>query len=394
MPDVIAPPVSSNPTPLPGNTDADVRARFKQISADLKANEVTPPVEVSPEATPPPVVPPVEKKDDIVPSELFDEPTKEVDEYETLLKEEPQGKVTNKHFTNFRQAADKKIQKLAQELEQTKAKIPSDGFIPEPVSKELEALKSKVTEREELIKRKYVEESDEVKGFQRRQEGIGKQLDKLAKALTIDEDNIRQLQRVSLNRRYTLIDEMDISPSAKSDITNLLNQSDQIDGEKEEFLSNWKTHAASLEERAKAEEDAGKAKIKSYYDKAFDEVLGDLSKTSPLFQKKDGQDGWNRQIDADIEDARKAYNAESSTPHKDAESFLAAAATKRMHAMLEKVTSNYRAVKKELDELKAAGTTGGHGGDTKPSDQIKNMTPDERAVWTLRQERAKLNAGS
>lgn len=391
-------PVEGMPVaPTEGNSDADVRARFRQ------AMEPKPEVNVQDisQAKNPLDAPIVPKKEDKptaktsdIPDEFFGKTNPTEDEWDRITKEETKGHVTNQHFKNYKDLTAKKVEALVKELEDTRGKLPKDDFVPEKTAKQLEALQKRLEEREELINRKYVEESAEFREkFTQRRESVSKQLGKLGKELDVKEDVIHQLLNSSPKRQIEILDNLDLTASGVSRINTLLEQHDQISTEQDDYLSNWKDRQGELEERQRASEDKEKVKIKGLYDKAFEDVLEDVTKNNPLFQTKDGNEGWNSQTKELIEEARKYYNAENSTPHKDAEMFLAGVAARRAVAMFERAKELYTSTKKELDELKAAGPGGGHGSETSKDDPTKNMSPDERAKWTFNNAQATARNG-
>jgi hypothetical protein len=383
------PPSPDAPVPVvpEGNTDADVRARFRQAMEQSKP-------EPEPEVKPEPVKEKVQDGKLDIPDEFFGESKPEEDEFDRMMKEEVKGQIKNENYKRFKEATSAKVSKLMKELEETRSKIPKDDYVPEKTAKQLEALQKSLQEREELISRKYIEETPEFRErFIQRKETVTKQLSKLGKELGVQEDVISQLVHSSPKRQIEILDGLDITANGSSRLNTLLEQYDQISSEQQVYLSDWKGRAEEQEAKALAYEDKEKARIKGLYDKAFEDVLSDVTKNNALFQKKEGNDAWNNQTQELIEEARQYFNAENSTPHKDAEMFLAGVAARRATAMMEKAVSLYRETKKELDDLKAAGPGGGHGADTEVADPTKNMTADQRAAWSYRDAVAKAANG-
>jgi hypothetical protein len=380
-----------------GNTDADVRARFRQATEpkpEVNVQDISTaknPItgeSIVPKEQKPEEKKKVEGKTDI-PDEFFGESAPQEDEFDRLMKEEVKGQVKNENFKRFKDATAAKVAKLTKELEETRGKLPKDDYVPEKTAKQLETLQKRRDELEELVNRKYVEESPEFKEkFTSEREAVVKGLNRLGKDLGVPEDVIHQLLGSSPKRQIEILDGLDLSANASSRINALLEQHEQINVKQADYLSDWKTRKGELEESQRAAEDKEKTRIKGLYDRAFEDVLSDVTKNNPLFQTKDGNDNWNNQTKELIEEARKYFNAENSTPHKDAEMFLAGVAARRATAMMDKAISLYRETKKELDEMKAAGPGGGHGSETSREDPTKNMSPDERARWTFNQARA------
>jgi len=387
-----------------GNTDADVRARFRQAMEPKPEGNVQDISTAKNPVTGEAIVPKekitekkVEGKTDgktEIPDEFFGDTTKEPDELDKIIGDVKSGKITNKNFKHLAELYDKRLEAKEKELTDVRSKLPKDDYVPEKTAKQLEALQKRRDELEELVNRKYVEESPEFKEkFTTEREAVVKGLNRLGKDLGVPEDVIHQLVNSSPKRQIEILDGLDLSSNASSRINALLEQHEQINAKQADYLSDWKARKGELEEHQRAAEDKEKVRIKGLYDKAFEDVLSDVTKSNPLFQEKAGNDNWNNQTKELIEEARKYFNAENSTPHKDAEMFLAGVAARRAVAMFEKAKDLYASTKKELDELKAAGPGGGHGSETSKEDPTKHMSPDERAKYTFNQAQATARNG-
>lgn len=386
---VPVPPLEIQPVVTEGNSDADVRARFNKVMESQPKIEVQDISTAKNPITGEPVLPTekkettkVEGKEGGIPDEFFQSKPKEENEFDKLIAEEVKGHTTNEHFKKVKAAAAREVENLRKELAEVRGKLPKDDFVPEKTAKQLEALQKRLDEREELINRKYVEESDEFKEqFVHQKEIVTKQLTKLGKEFGVSDDILHQLLHASPKRQEEILENQGLSSAAVSRINTLLEQHDQINAKQEDYLSDWKARQAELEQSHQAQEDKEKVRIKGLYDKAFEDVL-DSMKDHPLLKQR-GVAEFDAQTKELIEEAKKYYNAENSTPHKDAEMFIAGVLARRANAMMEKAVSLYEATKKELDELKAAGPGGGHGSETSKEDPTKNMTADERARWTF-----------
>src|SRR5688572_14276527 len=177
------PPSPDAPVPVipEGNSDADVMARFRETMAKSTPTEPEPEVKPAPakEAKTP------DGKLDI-PDEFFGETKTEEDEFDRMMKEEVKGQIKNENYKRFKEATSAKVSKLMKELEETRSKIPKDDYVPEKTAKQLEALQKSLQEREELISRKYIEETPEFRErFIQRKETVTKQLSKLGKELGV-----------------------------------------------------------------------------------------------------------------------------------------------------------------------------------------------------------------
>lgn len=386
---VPVPPLEIQPVVTEGNSDADVRARFNKVMESQPKVEVQDISTAKNPITGEPVLPTekketpkVEGKEGGIPDEFFQSKPTEQNEFDKLISEEVKGHTTNEHFKKVKAAAAREVENLRKELAEVRTKLPKDDYVPEKTAKQLADLQKRLEERDELINRKYVEESPEFKEqFVHQKEIVTKQLTKLGKEFGVSDDILHQLLHASPKRQAEILENQDLSSTAVSRINTLLEQHDQINAKQEDYLSDWKARQAELEQSHQAQEDKERVRIKGLYDKAFEDVVDSL-KDHELFKPR-GDEKFDSQTKELIENARKRYNAESSTPHSDAEAFIAAELTHRATAMMEKAIGLYRETKKELDELKAAGPGGGHGSETTKDDPTKNMTADERARWTF-----------
>lgn len=327
-----------------------------------------------------------EKVESAIPEEFLTDKQAEPDEYETLIKEEPKGPVKHENYKKFQAAADKKVQALMKQLEETRSKLPKDDFVPEKVSKQLSDLQAKLQEKEDLISRKYVEESPEFQErFAVRKESIVNRLNKAAKDFELSDRVVKSLLSTdSLKERAEILDEAGLGTAGASTISAILDNYDSVEAERADFLSNWKSKAGELEQAALKRQDAEKARIKQLEDKAFDEVLGEMSSKYSVLKKIDGNKEWNAKIDSDIKAAKAIFDGDFS-PHTVAELAIAGRAAQRMGEMLETVIARYKDAVRERDELKAANPKFEAGGKDSKTDPTKNMTNDERAAYTFNQ---------
>lgn len=392
-----------NPAPTPGNTDADVRARFNesisQLTTEQRGNMIvnTPPKQNEPDQsgsnppggkgaeTPKPKDKPSQAGD--VPDEFFKDTTK-VDEWDRITNEEHKGHVTNDHWKNYKSLTKTKVEALTRELEEVRKKIPGDDFVPEKLSKRIQDLESSLKERDDLISRKYVQESPQfVEKFTSKEKIIDNQIQKLGKELGLEDDQVHGLLNASLKRRMSLLGEIDGS-GAQASMASLLLQKDRISEEKSEFLAEHEKNGARFEEESRAKQDAEKADLKKLYDGAFNDVLKQMEESYGPLKRVEGKDDWNKSIEEDIKLARSMFNGENFEPKRDAEAFIQAATAKRLNRMFETAQKRAIAAEKELADLKAAGPSASQAQDGNGHDATKNMSADERAAFTFNQAQA------
>lgn len=395
MPELDTPPVIQAPAE---NSDDAVRARFntsvRELPPEQRGNIVLkdePQGEVKPPVAPkePPKDSAKDKVDTDIPSEFFDPPKQEMDEWEKITNEEQKGHIKSEDWKNYKKLTASKVEALKKELEDTRTKLPKDDYVPERTAKELERLKKDLQERDELISRKYVQDSPEFKErFGKKETILNNQLEKLGKELGLEEDQVHAISQASTKRRYALLDELD-SGSGKAAMSSILSERDRLQEEKSLYLDEKEKSNVSWQEQQSQQTDQQKAKEKELYDYAFNETLDRMSKEFPALKKIPGNDAWNKAIDADISAARSMYNGEGFTPQRDAEMFLVAAAGKRLGKMLETAIKRATTAEKEVADLKAAGPSASQAEAGKDGDPYKGMTSDERARATFNDEKAK-----
>jgi hypothetical protein len=329
-----------------------------------------------------------------IPAEFLESTKPEVDEYDRITSEEQKGHITSEHWKNYKKLSKSKVDALTKELEEVKSKLPKDDFVPEKTAKQMEALQAKLKEYEDIVTRKHIQESPQFKEkFTSREQGIEKQIQKVAKTAGIDEDDVQAILNASEKKRYSLLGDIE-NEGARASIAALLNNRDMLIDEKTEFLAHHEKNTAQWEEEQKAQSDAQKAKQKELYDYAFNETLERLKKENfgPLRESKDRQD-WNNEIKKDIELAKSMYDGVDFTPQRDAEMFIRAATAIRMQKIADNAVKRAVAAEKELAELKAAGPSASQAQDAKGKDKYEGMSSDQRAAATFREAQATASNG-
>jgi len=353
-----APP--QGPVTEPNFSPQDTASRFTEVFKNLPGNE--PEAIIDTTKPEPEVKAPAQKGD--IPDELLgiepSKPAENQDEWDQLHNEEVKGQVKNENFKRYKDATGKKVSALQAELDKIKKEAEelkgrySDDYVPEKVSKELELERKLRMEREEELGRIAVERSPMFKErFTAKQEGLFKQLQKTADELSLDKDTASQLIHSSGAKRFALLDEMDINAAAKGYISSLLQQHDQVESDKESFLSNWQEQQAKHESETALQKNAEKAKLKEYEDKVFNSTLDTMSKTFAPLRKIEGNEDWNKGVDEAIAQARNFHDGNFTTEEFD-EVVLAGVGAKRLYGMYEKVVGMYRAEKARADSLQSA----------------------------------------
>lgn len=386
--ELATPPVNVEAPAVPSNSDDAVAARFREAMNSDKGNQNSVHHQQAQEKKGDKVEEKTEQKEskgDEIPPEFLGE-TKAEDEYDTLVKEEPKGPVKHENYKKFQAAADKKVQALKQELEEIKAKVPKDDYVPEKVSKQLETLQKQLQEKEELIARKYVEETPAFQErFTQKKESIVNRLNKAAKDFELPERVVKGLlSATSIKDRSDILEEAGLGTVAVSSITAILDQYDSVESEKADFLSDWKGRSAELEEQAQRKSDSEKAKIKAYEERVFEDTAKALGEKYTMFKKYEGNKGWMEGLDSDMKEAKAIFDGEF-TPEVISELALAGVRARRMGPIMDNMINQIRSLNQEIADLKAAGPSTPAGGAASKADPTANMSADERAAYTFNQ---------
>lgn len=361
--------------------EGDVMERWKD-GFGPKEEVAAPALEVKPKEEPP-----VVKTGEIPPEILGVEPVKAQEP--DLLNEEPKGQLKNENYKRLQAYAKTQLEaeraekaELKKQIEANQAKL-KDDYVPEGLAKRIEQYEAALKEREEELSKVAVERSSTFKErFTVRQDGLFKQLQKTAQELGLDGDLASQLVHSGGKKRFDLLEDLEINGSAKSYLTSLLQQHDQVEADKAEYLADWKTRSAELEQQTLAQQDKEKSRVKALEDKAFQDVQAEMAKKSAYLRPIEGNEEWNKTLEADIASAKAMFDGDF-TPHAFAEMVLAGARAKTQGKMMDTLIEKYRAVIKENGELKAASPSTPPPGAKAPVQDDKGLTQEEQFKRTF-----------
>jgi len=390
MPDALDTLMSQVPDGTPQSfTEAAVMERWKDGFPENKENPETP----SPEAKEPPkqekkAEVTEAKKGDLPDSLLGIEPQKK-DEEPDLISAEPSGPLKHENYKKLQAQAKAKIEaeqarytSLQKELEEIKGKFTPD-YVPDEIKTKLDTETKRRTELEERLGRIAVEHTDAFKErFTNKQNGIITSLKETGKDLGINADVIDQLLASSGKRRFDILEDVDANTTAKAYLTSLLKDHDQLQIEKSQYLDEWKVNSEKLTAKEQAEKDSELARMKDREDRAFEQATGKHRKTFALFQKIEGNEDWNAQVDAREAKAKELFNADW-TPELVSEVVLAAVAAEPMYKAFETVRSQLIEARTELQKYKAAGPSAPPPGSKTPVQDDSKLTFEERAKRTF-----------
>lgn len=171
-----------------------------------------------------------------------------------------------------------------------------------------------------------------------------------------------------------------ISPLYQSQLGAALLEYKKVEAEKSNELAKGKENYAKFinmqqENQRKLQEQA-QAKMDAEFEKQLQAARKDL----PIFQKKDGDDTWNRQVDSFEKQARDIYTGNLPLPDLARASQWSAAAPlflQDLNAKAEEIKN----LNAEINRLKGAQPKPGAGVDPKENEVPSNLSLSERIVW-------------
>lgn len=321
-------------------------------------------------------------------------------DFDSLMKETPQGQIKHSHYKTLQTAADAKIKALQGELSkalQTAEEAQKRG-VSEESAKQLEELKTKLSERDAILERRFYEDSPAFKEkFGSRDAQINGQLEQAAKDYEIPDARLAALKHATGKQRVELLREMDLDETAKADMATLLRQRDMHEAEKKtalekahEGLSQYAT--AEQQRRAEAEkkqieEDTRTFEsVKSRVLKsvgAFHLFADDESFNASGLKELAGISSraeWEKAVNDRLSGAAKLYNFDGVTSEALADAAFKSAAYDFVLAMNKGLRAELAAARQREGKLSAA--TPGNGQPTATKPDNSSLTPEQHAENT------------
>lgn len=361
--------------PVADFSEAAIGARFNALMNPETAPE--PEVKIEPK-----VEPKVEQKTEEFPSEFIQ--GKEKVEEEDFLTTKPKGPIKHDHFVSLQQQAAKKFEAIKSEMEEWKSKAEKVPVVDPEIVSRAEKAEARAREIEEELERANVERSPKFKAeFSAKEESIRTQIKKTGAELGLDLDTVDSLLSAQGKRRLDLIEDLDLGVTHKSHLATSLAQLDGIQSAKEQYLSQSREVLKEMTLKEQAAEDSRKALERTHETKVFNTVLETMGKTFEPFMKVEGNEGWNKSVEANTVVAKRFMDGEFTT-EEFAEVVLAGVGAKTLHKMFQNARNQLIAAREELAGLKAAGPTVPNT-QSQPTVDRSKMSPEESAMATWRQ---------
>lgn len=170
-----------------------------------------------------------------------------------------------------------------------------------------------------------------------------------------------------------------LSPSKKSMMGALLMKYEEVSGERNSELSKAKENYAAYTSRVQEAQKRQQEQAKAQAERAFEEQLQAAQKDLPVFQKRDGDEAWNKQVDSAIQTARNIYTGNMPLPDLARASQWSAAGpllAQDAHAKGKEIET----LKAEITRLKGALPKPGGGTDPKEPEIPANLSLADRIV--------------
>lgn len=327
-------------------------------------------------------------------------PKEKEPDFDSLMKETPQGQIKHSHYKTLQTAADAKIKGLQTELSKALQAIEEaqKRGVSEEHAKQLEELKTKLSERDAILERRFYEDSEAFKvRFGSKDAQINGQLEQAAKDYEIPDARLAALKHANGKQRLELLREMDLDETAKADVATLLRQRDMHESEKKAALDNAHeglSQYATAEQQRRAEAEKKQIEednrtfesVKSHVLKsvgAFHIFADDESFNASGLKELAGVSSraeWEKAVNERMSEASKLYNYQDVTSAKQAEAAFKAAAYDFLFTINKGLRAELTASRQLNGKLSAA--TPGNGQPTSTKADTSSLTPEQHAENT------------
>lgn len=308
----------------------------------------------------PPVQPPKPAETPAKPPEASKapEPAKDDDEASPPADATPKAKLDWSRATEARKQIKAENKKLKEQLSQAKTD-PAIEAIKKENEELLRQLETVAIERSPRFQNQFSNEATAI--VEVAKQGLPKIADKVEAILRLPSGDYRASQIEALGE--------DITPAQATALNVALLDMDKLNYRKNQVLNNQRDSwlRETREVKARQESDA-KAQQQQWRD-TFEETLASAQEHLPIYQAKDGDEVWNKEVDSAIELARRVYAGEDMEPVDLAKTALWAAAAPKILAQNLALIQENEALKKRVGDVGKATPTPGAGSSTEPGGQ-------------------------
>lgn len=246
------------------------------------------------------VVPPVEKP-----------PVSPLDEIEGM---EPGTKIKPEQATHFKQLKEKAkstISKLLEENATLKSR-PAEAVDVKPYEEKLTAAEQRIAEKEAEIERIAFEQSPKYQAFLSKEQVNVDAAKSYLEGTDIDPDVIERAAKATGAKRLNVLREAGLDAEIIAAVSPHLSTIDGVRAERNAALENRKTIQAQWESEQRTAHETQTAQQKAAQDRVYTDTLNRLMQEVPTLKKVDGNEAWNKQIDADIARGKDAFGGSKS----------------------------------------------------------------------------------
>lgn len=393
MPELQTPPAAASAagspaTPLPeGNAMSEIMAAMNEANA-FKNGVPTQPDKPSEKPPAPALAPKTEPAKPAPSPTSLPDPTAQPTSTETPKSDDdepanlsPELKPNWKRLREEKKAAQKELETLRAEV----AKIKGNGHGSEEWLKEKETL---VKEREDLLGRLQASAIERDPRFQAYFNGREKFFVEQAKKLGGEQGPKLSavLAMPDSDARSRALDEImvELPISAQSRVGSLVNDIDRLRSEKDTELAKASETFTAMQQKQQNEHREFQARANNLMEETI-KSWSDPAKGIPVFQKREGDEEWNKSVDLAIARSKHIYSGQMTIEEKARASLWAAAAPQLLNELRAR-DKRISELEKSQTELKAAqpGSGSGQGqSDATPSEEKPDDMP--LAQWITRQ---------
>lgn len=369
MPDILEPPT---PVALAGETDHDsLMSEFDKAGADnpTETERNDPRGDPKPEKQAAKAETP--KDDSIVPDEFLtgkkaDAP--EVKEPEVV--DEVPANAAPKQLREALARREAKLKELSVKVADYERKLAErpEGAPSKEQEEAYHAAQEQVANLKELVERSAFERSEKYQKFGKREEAVIKDAQAYFEGTDVPPAVIEIASRMRGQARLKALRDSGLDSDAIGSIEHRLSKIDDIRGERDASLENWKQEAMAQQEQTKQEQMAQEARIKARDNAVFERKGAEMATKLEGFTRIPGNEKHNAEVEENIREAKSFFDGTKTLDELAEMGFVAVAA-----GMTNKINKGLKAkvdaLTEENSRLKAAQPGTGHAADAKAGER-------------------------
>jgi len=279
-------------------------------------------------------------------------------ELEGILPPPKMSQTAAAHWANLKSIAEKRgteLARLAAELEATKTAKPAS----DPGDSEaMQALRKQLEETNAELERAAFERSPKYKELVGEAQSAIAQAKSYLEGTEVDPSVIDRAASLTGAKRLAVLRDADLDATAVGAIAAHLAEHDKLNSRRESLLAQHKTLASEYEQQQRAAAEQQERQLQAQEEKTFATVLEKVKSNFPAFQKYEGNEAWNKQVDERLQLAKEYFNGTKSL-EETAEITIAGVACAIEKRRADILAEKYKAALAENAKLKSAQPGGG-----------------------------------